>query len=290
MSLTQGNSVRAAIRLPATSTKSSQDTTAKRLVKVVVSALVHTADRVPGRRPLAERASGLVVLYHDVPAAERARFARQLDMLRVAGTPVPCAAFPSQPTGEWHVAVTFDDGLESFEQVARPELDRRGIPATMFAISGLLREHEAEVGPTHEGMPVMTRGSIARLPELGHEVGSHSEHHRRLSLTCDDETLDELLNSRKQLEALVELPVSALAFPFGDWTSRTVKLAVEAGYDRIYSVNPDLVGTPRADHFVTGRIVVAPSDWRIETWLKLRGSYRWVASWTHTKERLHGRR
>jgi hypothetical protein len=84
--------------------------------------------------------------------------------------------------------------------------------------------------------------------------------------------------------------VLTMAFPYGDWSRRTVELAKESGYERVYTVNPDLVGTAGSDPTVLGRIVVAPTDWPAETWLKLRGSYRWVARWSHLKARLAGRR
>ena len=279
-----------AVHLPTTSTRGTQDPTSKRWVKIAVSAAVAAFDRLPGRRPLAERARGVILLYHDVPLSEQARFARQLDQLLAAGTPVPCQELPGAPDGTWRIGVTFDDGLYSFERVALPELRERAIPSSMFVISSLLREAELDTTPTHEGMPVLTKASVAELPLGGVEIGSHSEHHRRLSLIDDCETSQELLNSRKQIEDLVGGPVRTLAFPYGDWSRRTVELAVETGYETVYSVNPDLIGTRRADPVVRGRVVVAPTDWPVETWLKLRGAYRWVAWWTRAKGVLRGNR
>lgn len=271
--------------IPNNTTKGSQDPLPHRLVKVGLSILLAGWDRLPGRR-LADRARGVILLYHDVPPAEQARFGRQLDQLLAAGKPASCDDMVGRADGIWRLAITFDDGLLSFDRVARPELDSRLIGASMFAISRLLRDADEDAFPTHEGRPTMTRAALASLAHTRHQVGSHGLQHLRLSLLEDDDVRTEFRESMRELEEIMGEPVTTFAFPYGDWNRTTVELARECGYERVYSVNPDLVGAARSDPFVFGRIVVSPTDWPIETWLKLRGSYRWVARWSHFKARL----
>ena len=272
------------------STRATQDGTAKRIVKVVLATSVVAIDRIPGRRPLAERARGVAVLFHDVPAAERARFARQLEMFRSAGHVVRCSDLVGAPDGVWRIGITFDDGLLSYELNARPELDRRSMSSTMFVITGLLGQLGDDPMP-HEGMPTMRAEDVRALAasEL-HDVGSHTHRHLRLSLLHDDDVVEELGRSKEALEQLLGAPVVSLAFPYGDHRRKTSEIGVKMGYEQVFTVNPDLISGSRHDPMAIGRIVVAPSDWKLETWLKVRGGYRWVARWSRFKAARAGLR
>lgn len=88
----------------------------------------------------------VILLYHRVAdldfdpqllAVSRARFAEQLEMMSRAATPVPLSELQSSAKRRRGVfAVTFDDGYADNFENARPELERRGIPATVFVSSG----------------------------------------------------------------------------------------------------------------------------------------------------------
>jgi peptidoglycan/xylan/chitin deacetylase (PgdA/CDA1 family) len=90
--------------------------------------------------------SALVLLYHRIARHPRdpfrlnvapERFAGQLDVLARRARVVPLADVVAgrAPTGA--VALTFDDGYADALDIAAPELARRGLPATLFAISDL---------------------------------------------------------------------------------------------------------------------------------------------------------
>jgi hypothetical protein len=56
---------------------------------------------------------------------------------------------------------------------------------------------------------------------------------------------------------------------------KVVKLAREAGYERIFSNLPTLAHLGK-EEYVTGRVWMDPTDSRMELRLKVQGAYRWL--------------
>jgi len=114
----------------------------KRSARFLISLLLQGMDvlRHAWRRWLGRQAPGtcVVLYYHGVPARHRQLLARQLDLLLDLARPL--STNPTQPieAGRHHAVVTFDDGFFSVLQNARPELDKRQIPWTVFVPSGCL--------------------------------------------------------------------------------------------------------------------------------------------------------
>src|SRR5689334_22278391 len=83
----------------------------------------------------------VVFYYHSVPVSDRPKFARQMDMLVRYATPIAAGTKKPLDPGRRYAAVTFDDAFENIFRSAMPELEARGIPATVFAVSGSLGGH-----------------------------------------------------------------------------------------------------------------------------------------------------
>src|SRR6266571_3108384 len=90
-----------------------------------------------------------ILLYHRVAslssdrwrmAVSAARFAEQLDVIATRFAPLPlnelASAILAEDVPHGAVALTFDDGYRDVLLAAKPQLERRGIPATVFVISG----------------------------------------------------------------------------------------------------------------------------------------------------------
>ncbi len=238
----------------------------KRLIKVGISsavALFDVASKALGRSPSA-RAQGVVLLYHDVPSGLAPAFQRQVEALRTDGRAlVPLAQMSNPPPAGWNIAITFDDALSSFHDVALPVCKSSGAPVTLFVPPGLL----GTAG-------YMSAGQVAQLPALV-EVGAHGNLHRRLSTLSDDELRVELEESRASLTQLIGRPVTSVAYPFGDWDDRVRDAAHAAGYHDAHTVRP---ACRRADDdpFALPRVTVEPTDWPLEFRLKCMGAYRWM--------------
>lgn len=136
------------------------------------------------------------------------------------------------------VAVTFDDAYRSVIDLARPILDRFGLPATVFAPSagidaGLLSwdgiDQWLGTPHAHELTP-MSWQELGTLAEAGWEIGSHTVSHPHLTQIGDRELEDELRRSKARCEERLGSPCTSLAYPYGDVDARVIGATARAGY------------------------------------------------------------
>jgi peptidoglycan/xylan/chitin deacetylase (PgdA/CDA1 family) len=106
------------------------------------------------------------------------------------------------------VVVTFDDGFEDFYTQAFPVLQRFGLKATMFLPTGCID------GRFPAGQPCLTSVQVRELARAGIEFGSHSVTHVRLVEQTPARLDQELAQSKKDIEAMVDREVTLFSFPF----------------------------------------------------------------------------
>jgi len=123
-------------------------------------------------------------------------------------------------------ALTFDDGLVDNLQTLAPLLAELGAPATVFAVSGWL-------GKPHPAAPwtrIMTAEELRALRAAGIEIGAHSVTHPDLSALSYEQAREELEESKRQLEEVLDEPVEVAAYPFGRATEETARACRDAGF------------------------------------------------------------
>lgn len=246
----------------------------RRVVKLTISLGVALAD---GVRP-GNRGGGVILYYHAVPRTRRNCFARQMDVL--AARVQPWALDQSLPAdGRWS-GISFDDAYVSVLENAVPELVKRHLPFTVFVPTGSLGAPPSWVrSPRHpfRHERVMTPAELRELLRApGASVGSHTVTHPRLTRLPVAELRRELRDSKAMLEDLLGRPVELLSFPHGEWNDTVLLAAREAGYTRLFGIQPVCL-QGRALPEVVGRVAVEPGDSRPEFALKVRGCYRWAA-------------
>lgn len=102
------------------------------------------------------------------------------------------------------VVLTFDDGFKSVFDQALPVLKEHGFTASFFIPNDFVgREH------------MMDRSDLQVLVAEDMEIGAHSVSHCDLTQADPDVLLHELAAGRQQLEQILQLPVTSLAYPFG---------------------------------------------------------------------------
>jgi peptidoglycan/xylan/chitin deacetylase (PgdA/CDA1 family) len=246
-----------------------------------LSAVDRFLSRLIGR---AARSSCVVVYYHSVDAALRARFAKQMDQLLSYAKPIAANEATTLQPGTRHVAVTFDDGFKNFYECALPELVKRGIPATMFVITDVIGK---TFGPAGYVQEVMSLEQIRALPESLVTIGSHTLTHPLLPSINLDQAKREIALSRTKLEEQLHRRIVVFSFPYGGFNQQLVEICHEAGYQRVFSTLPYFAfKEPR--EFVTGRVRVDPTDWPLEFRLKLAGAYRWLPWAFELKRKIFG--
>ena len=256
--------------------ESQSQATWKRALKCGISLAVFAASvlarlliRLSGKQP---NGSCVVLYYHSVPPAQRSQFAHQLDVLMRHAKIVDVNGTVTLAPSVKHVGVTFDDAFENFVQCALPELEKRHIPATVFAISG---EFGKNFGPSGHPEKIMSVEQMRRLPQNLVTIGSHTVSHPLLPSVSDQRAHEELNQSRQQLESILCRQIRLFSFPFGGFNSKLIDFCRDTGYERVFTTLPTFAFV-RPDEFVVGRIRVDPTDWPLEFRLKLAGAYRWL--------------
>jgi peptidoglycan/xylan/chitin deacetylase (PgdA/CDA1 family) len=199
----------------------------------------------------------LALMYHDVKvpdpsgirrAAENRynvspdRFERHLDTIQASELR---PGLLGEPTAAAQLLLTFDDGGRSAATHTAPILERRGWRGHFFVTTD-------RIGT--DGF--LDRGQVSALHEAGHVVGSHGRTHRALTGLDDGEVLREWSESRAVLEDVLAASVTVASVPTGRYSKRVGTLAIEAGYDHVFTSEPWLEPRPLASGLVYGRIAV----------------------------------
>ncbi|KQW52514.1 hypothetical protein ASC77_24365 [Nocardioides sp. Root1257] len=172
------------------------------------------------------------------------------------------------------VVLTFDDGYASVVETAWPILRDRGLPATMFVVSGYLtgdlRFGWDELEPHHDRHRLVRSDELRAVAADGLDIGSHTVSHPWLPGLDADAVKRELVDSRVALEELLARPVHSLAYPTGGWTPAVRAAAAAAGYRVAITVDRGL-NTDRTPLLSLRRAFVPtePADLR----LVLDGAY-----------------
>lgn len=252
----------------------------------VLEVVFRALRQVTGKRP---KAQCIVLYYHGIEGIHRGRFANQLGMILRSAEPIPAWYEGKLEDGHRYVALTFDDGLENFHTHALPELVNKRIPATVFVIAGALGKRldwNPEFLDYYRRQKIMTAEQLKQLPPELITIGSHTLTHARLTALDGDDARAEICESRSQLELVVGRKIGLLSFPFGAYEQHHIETCRGAGYTRVFtSVHCAALSKPH--EFVTGRVCVEPTDWRLEFHLKLRGAYCWMPYASRLKRSIH---
>jgi peptidoglycan/xylan/chitin deacetylase (PgdA/CDA1 family) len=181
-------------------------------------------------------------------------FERQLAGLASRGyTGATLSQALAAPPAKRTVVVTFDDAYRSVLELARPILDRLGMPASVYVPTDWPGRGEPMtwpgidqwLGTEHEHeLACMSWEELRGLADHGWEIGSHTRSHPRLP-ELDDAALDgELAGSRADCKAGMGRPCDTLAYPYGAVDERVVAAAARAGYRYAVSL-PKRLHAPR---------------------------------------------
>ena len=172
-----------------------------------------------------------ILLFHDLPDADTARFRELLQFIgenyRFAD---PSQFEEARSSKELSFIISFDDGFRSQLKVTREFLDPIGVKALFFicpSFAGLAgdsvldfirdkmeRKDVNELDPSLEPIGWDELGALAAD---GHEVGCHTMTHARLSAIDSDENLEkEIVAAAEDIETKVGQEVKWFAYPFGN--------------------------------------------------------------------------
>ncbi len=152
---------------------------------------------------------------------------------------------------ENQILITFDDGYSCINEHAAPILDEVGGVATVFAITDFVgKKNSWDYFPENKQVSHMSWSELRGLHEKGWEIGSHGKTHRRLIAMDSKHVMDELRNSKKNIEDRIGSEVTTFCPPFNAWNSDLISQIEQAGYTQV-AISYPLTGLPKwAGRFV----------------------------------------
>jgi peptidoglycan/xylan/chitin deacetylase (PgdA/CDA1 family) len=159
--------------------------------------------------------------------------------------------------------LTFDDGHRSLREVALPCLRDFGHPAVLFIPTDYIGKR-SEFDPDEPIEDICDWEDLRVLRDHGVSIQSHSASHRAFSALDPGEQDAELRSSKAILEAGLNQPVHAFAFPYGDDGRNPGEVGgmlEDAGYLVGFLYGGDAWGVqrlPAADRFQLARVAMGP--------------------------------
>lgn len=117
------------------------------------------------------------------------------------------------------VVITFDDGYENNYTYAMPVLEKHGFPAIVFLPSDDINT---------EGF--LNTAQIKEMMQKGFTIGSHTRTQAYLPNESYESQRNEILESKRLLEELFDVPVKYFCYPNGGFSEQIKSLVKEAGY------------------------------------------------------------
>lgn len=146
----------------------------------------------------------------------------------------------ARQAGEKEILLTFDDGYDCVAQAAAPVLERLGVPALVFLVSGFAgRENSWELGLPGRKARHMDWDTVNALRSRNFSFGSHCENHLPLTRLPREEALREMVRSKEEIESRTGAEVLSLSYPFGRTDPEVSRLAAQAGYRAAFTLYPE---------------------------------------------------
>jgi peptidoglycan/xylan/chitin deacetylase (PgdA/CDA1 family) len=145
-------------------------------------------------------------------------------------------------TGRDDVRINIDDGNASDLALALPALRERALTATFFVIADRV------------GAPgFLAPADLRTLADAGMAIGCHGMRHLAWREIEDALLHDELVESRRVIEAAAGRPVTTAACPFGSYGRRSLRALQRAGYEHVYTSDR---GPARAGDWLQARTTI----------------------------------
>lgn len=185
--------------------------------------------------------------------------------------------FPKKP-----LILTFDDGYRDNYENASPLLKKYGFKAQLFLLANSAIDHNKwdtnGSEPAHE---ILSGEERMKWKNSAFEIGSHGFHHQKITEFSQTESLRELVESKKSLEAEFQVPVRSFAFTYGIRNEYSEKIAEDAGYE--YALNTDTGAhlMEEAPHNIF-RVSVFPNE---TSWSLYKKTSKWYRSYYYFKRK-----
>jgi len=196
-----------------------------------------------------------VLMYHDISnlfddtyTVPPSLFAAQMEWLHNNGFRViSLREISNPPVHDKAVVITFDDGYASFMDYAFPLFQEYGFRATINIIGGLVGKYIPEGGNSR---PLLSWDEYRYLLKSGlvdigyHTHSLHEFKHEGVLGVSDDELRRDLRMFRDTLREETGTKTDILAWPYGFYDARKIKIAREEGFLYLQTSRRAFFSTP----------------------------------------------
>jgi peptidoglycan/xylan/chitin deacetylase (PgdA/CDA1 family)/GT2 family glycosyltransferase len=157
------------------------------------------------------------------------------------------------------VVITVDDGYVDNDTVARPILERHGVRATIFLITGSNGRHPHASDPALVDRPLLALDQAVGIVGGTIDLGAHTRTHPDLTAVSAAEADEEVEGSKRDLETALGRPVASFAYPNGALDDDVRRVVEEAGFEAAVGTKPGH-SRPATDAFDLRRLEVRGTD------------------------------
>ena len=129
------------------------------------------------------------------------------------------------------IVITFDDGYKDNYTNAYPVLKEFKLKATVFVITNTI-DHEKDY---------LTSSEIKLMDSNNIRIESHTSSHEHLDKISYIDNVNTMKTSKSKLEKILNRKVDYIAYPYGGYTSNTIKAAKQSGYKLAFSTKFGLI-------------------------------------------------
>ncbi|OPJ59182.1 polysaccharide deacetylase family protein [Clostridium oryzae] len=131
----------------------------------------------------------------------------------------------NEPVPKRSVLITLDDGYRDNYTEAYPILKKYGLKATIFVITNYIDTQKN----------YMTSDQLKEMRKNNIDIESHTLNHENLAKLSYKRQLKTLLESKENLEKMLDCKIDYLAYPFGKYNLDTLKAEKAAGYKMAFT-------------------------------------------------------
>ena len=192
----------------------------------------------------------------------------------------PLAEFPRRP-----ILLTFDDGYTDNYTNLLPLMQQYGYRGVLYLLGDFEVRHnqwDLAQDPTEPRADLMSEAQKRAFVAAGWEIGAHTLTHPRLASLPAAEAAHEMAASKAELERRLGISILSFAYPYGDLSAETKRLAAEAGFT--YAVATDSGGMHlEDDRMQIFRINMFPHESASSLFKKTSSWYRRYYRWKRKK-------
>jgi len=196
------------------------------------------------------RRRDVVLMYHSVEtsksvyeyAVTASNLLQQINIIKKHFKIVPLHEILVPKTGARRVALTFDDALADFYDVAFPILRKENFHATVFVPTAFI---ETEITML-DGKPHLNWEQMRYMQDSGLiDFQSHGHSHRHISKMSLDELRDDILKSKLIIESNLDTTIDLFAYPGGKFLDWQHEAILNLGFKAVFTSLKKTIGNNR---------------------------------------------